>query len=252
VSLLDSVGTSEAIFLPLKQPLADLNLGRQGYAQGVHVVAGRYYVLGGLYTAGICVDWFRNLVDTDTDHAALIAEAEMVPPGSHGVTFLPYLRLANPPIDDPQARGAFVGLTTDAGRGALFRALLEGLAFELRHSLEALLAHTRADLQAIYAIGGGTRNRLHTRIKATVLNRTITVVEMEEATALGAAMLAGLGAGVYPDVHSALSTVQVARTVVEPLAGHVEFYDTVYHQVYRQIYPALRPVNSAIHRLFSS
>lgn len=249
-ALLDSIGTSEALFLPVARPISDPNLGRQGYAQGAHVVPGRYYVLGGLYTGGICVDWFCNLVSADMDYAALIAEAENTPPGSHGVNFLPYLRLANPPIDDPEARGAFVGLTTDASRGTLFRALLEGLTFEMRHSLEALLSHAKADLETISAIGGGTRNWLHTRIKATVLNRAITVVEMEEATALGAAMLAGLGAGVYADVNSALSTLQMARTVVGPMAEHVPFYDAVYRQVYLQMYPALRPINSAIHRLW--
>jgi xylulokinase len=248
-SLLDSVGTTEAVFLPIDQPLSDPAVGRQGYAQSVHVVRGHYYLLGGLYTGGICVDWFRNLLGADMDHAALIAEAEAIPPGSHGVNFLPYLRLANPPINDPEARGAFVGLTTDAGRGTLFRALLEGLAFELRHSIEALLAHTNVDPRAIYATGGGTRNRLHMQIKATVLSQTINVIEMEEATALGAAMLAGLGAGVYPDVPTALNTLQVAHTVLKPMTEHIPLYDTLYLQIYRQMYQTLRPLNHAIHSL---
>jgi xylulokinase len=248
-SLLNSVGTTEAIFLPLDRPLSDPAVGREGYGLGAHVVPGYYYALGGLYTSGICVDWFRRLIGEDMGHATLIAEAEEVPPGSHGVSFLPYLRLANPPIDDPEARGAFVGLSTDAGRGTLFRALLEGLAFELRHTLEALVAHTDVDLQTIYAIGGGTRNGLHMRIKATVLNQAFTVVEMEEATALGAAILGGLGSGIYFDVRAALDSLQIARATVDPIDEQVALYETRYQQVYRQMYPALRPLNHAIHRL---
>lgn len=250
-TLLDSIGTSEAIFLPVERPLTDPIVGRQGYAQGVHVVPGRYYAVGGLYTAGVCVEWFRELLGGNLDYATLIAEAETVQPGSEGVCFLPYLRLANSPIDDPQARGAFTGLSTDASRGVLFRALLEGLACEFRHSQDALVGHAGIDLARIVAIGGGTRNPLHMRIKATVQNQTITVLGMKEATALGAALLGGLGAGVYADVPSALSALQVERIVVEPVADQTGFYNAWYHEVYRQMYPALRGLNRAAHCLTS-
>ena len=193
------LGTAEAIFPSLERPLTDPQVGHQGYTQGAHV-AGHYYVFGGQYTSGASVEWLREVlggVDDDT----LIAEAEEVPPGSLGAFFLPYLRLANPPYDDPAARGAFVGLSTDVKRGALFRAVLERLAYDSRNSLEPLLTHAGIDeVTAIYAIGGGTQNRLLMRIKATVSNQTITIVGVEEATSLGAAILGGIGAGVYSDV----------------------------------------------------
>ncbi len=100
--MLNSMGTAEAIFIPLRQPITDPLMGRQGYTQGAHVVAGHYYVLGGLYTSGANVEWLREILGQGADHAALIAEAEQVPPGSGGVFFLPHLRLANPPFDDPK------------------------------------------------------------------------------------------------------------------------------------------------------
>jgi xylulokinase len=87
-------------------------------------VAGQYYVFGGQYTSGASVEWLREALG-GVDYDTLIAEAEEVPPGSLGAFFLPHLRLANPPYDDPAARGAFVGLNTDVKRGALFRAILE-------------------------------------------------------------------------------------------------------------------------------
>jgi xylulokinase len=248
-TMLNSLGTAEAIFLPLEGPLTDPEVGRQGYTQGAHV-AGRYYVFGGQYTSGASVEWLRSALGGGADYETLIAEAEEVPPGSLGVFFLPHLRLANPPYDDPASRGAFVGLSTDVTRGALLRAVLEGLAFDSRNSLEPLLVHSGVKkLRAIYAIGGGTQNRLLMRIKATVLDRTITVVGVEEATSLGAAILGGIGAGVYADVPSALRELRYAETPVEPVPDQAPLYDAYFEQVYQQIYPSLRNVHHAIHRL---
>src|ERR687893_1371278 len=122
-TMVNSLGTAEAIFLPLERPLTDPKVGRQGYTQGAHV-AGQYYVFGGQYTSGASVEWVREVLG-GVDYDTLISEAEEVPPGSLGAFFLPHLRLANPPHDDPAARGAFVGLSTDVKRGALFRAVLE-------------------------------------------------------------------------------------------------------------------------------
>jgi xylulokinase len=248
-TMLNSLGTAEAIFLPLERPLTDPEVGRQGYAQGAHV-AGQYYVFGGQYTSGASVEWFRDSLGGGVDYDALIDEAEGVPPGSLGAFFLPHLRLANPPYDDPRSRGAFVGLSTDIGRGALFRAVLEGLAFDSRNSLEPLLGHAGLDdLRTIYAIGGGAQNRLLMKIKASVFDRVITVVGVEEATSLGAAILGGIGAGVYADVPSALGELRYAETPVEPVAEEVPLYDAAFRRVYRRIYPTLRDVHHEIHGL---
>ena len=146
------------------------------------------------------------------DYDTLISEAEYVPPGSLGAFFLPHLHLANPPYDDPAARGAFVGLSTNVGRGALFRAVLEGLAYDSCNSLEPLLAYTSLEsLRAIYAIGGGTQNRLLMHIKATVMNQGITVSGVKEATSVGAAIPGGVDAVVYPDIPSALQELRYGQ-----------------------------------------
>ena len=249
-TMLNSLGTAEAIFLPLERPLTDPQVGHQGYTQGAHV-AGQYYVFGGQYTSGASVEWLREALG-GVDYDTLVAEAEEVPPGSLGAFFLPHLRLANPPYDDPAARGAFVGLSTDMGRGALFRAVLEGLAYDSRNSLEPLLAHSGLDeLRAIYAIGGGTQNRLLMRIKATVSNQAIIVVGVEEATSLGAAILGGIGAGVYANVPSALEELRYAESRVEPAQDEVSFYDAAFRNVYGRIYPSLRGVHHEIQALQS-
>ncbi|MBS1250989.1 MAG: Xylulose kinase [Anaerolineales bacterium] len=248
-TMLNSMGTAEAIFLPLERPLTDPEVGRQGYTQGVHVFPGHYYVFGGLYTSGASVDWFRDVMGSELGYDTLVAEAEEAPPGSLGAFFLPHLRLANPPYDDPKARGAFIGLSTDIKRGALFRSLLEGLAFESRNSLESLLSHAGVSLRNVYAIGGGTRNELLMRIKATVLNYTITVAGVEEATALGAAILGGVGAGVYDDIPFAVNQLRYTQADIEPAADQVAAYGAYFREVYQPLYPTLRSLHHTIHRL---
>lgn len=248
--MLNSLGTAEAVFLPINQPITTPKMGRHGYSQSAHVVSGHYCVFGGAYTSGICVEWWRDIIGNNIDYATLIAEAEQTPAGSLGVTFLTHLRLAHPPNNDPKGRGAFIGLSTDAKRGALFRAILEGLAYECRHTLSGLLEYSEVVApQNIYAIGGSTRNQLLMQIKATVLNHPITVVQVTEATSLGAAILGGLGAEIFTDVPSALAALRYQQTLIEPFINEVALYDAHFNQVYQNIYRTLRPLNHAIYNL---
>ncbi len=250
--MLDSMGTAEALFFPLDEPLTDPELGRQGYTQGAHVVSGKYYIFGGLYTSGVCVDWAHRVVGKDLDLHDLLVEAESTPAGSNGVSFIPHLRLANSPHSDSRARAAFIGLTTDIDRGTMMRAVLEGLAYEARSSIEPLL--TFAGLESwpeISLIGGSARNDLLLRIKASVKNSVLRIVDLQEATALGAAILGGLGAGVYANVDEALATVHVRPREVHPNPADVSLYDEYFRSVYQGIYSALRPLNHSIHAIFS-
>ncbi len=244
--MLNSVGTAEALFLPVTAPVTDPRYGRQGYTQGVHS-AGGYYIFGGLYSSGGSVDWFRQQFAAAVDHQTLIAEASAVAAGSDGAFFLPHLRQSSPPHLDVQARGAFIGLRADMTRAVLFRALIEGLAYELRYSLTPLLAYGHFTAPGtIYVTGGGAYNTLYNQIKASVLNHPLHVVAVKEATALGAALLGGLGAGIYLDVPDALAQVRDEPTVVEPLAAEVAWYEQHYQQVYRKLYSTLRSLQASL------
>jgi xylulokinase len=244
---LNSVGTSEVMFLPLQEPLSDPQLGRQGYEVGVHVDGEHYYTWGSIRTSGACVDWFRDLFAEEMDYASLIAEGRQVAPGSLGVCFLPHLRSAATPHFDEKALGAFVGLSTDVNRGAMFRAVLEGVAFEIYDAVETLLPYVKTPVSTMYAIGGGTRNTLLMEIKAAVFDNEIQVVDMQEAVALGAAMLGGVAARVYGDVGDAMARIEHSRTVIEPDAEQAAVYATLFRQVYQQMYASLRPLSHAIH-----
>jgi len=246
--VLDSMGTAETIFLSLPEALTDPQLGRQGYTQGAHVVPDLYYVFGSLYTSGGSIEWFRSTFNEAVDYDTLIQEAQAIPPGSHGVAFLPHLQLASSPYDDPKGRGAFVGLGIDVNRGMLFRAILEGLACDVRQMLEAMLTYESVPpLQTIFAFGGGTRNRLLMQLKATVLNHPVNITGVSDAVSLGAAMLGGLGAGIYRDVDHAQDMLRHDVEQIDPVSEQVAIYQQLYETVYQPLYPALQSLNHALH-----
>jgi xylulokinase len=163
------------------------------------------------------------------------------------VVFLPHLRLANPPYDDPRSRGALIGLTADAGRDVVTRAVFEGLAMESRGTFEPLVAYPQVVRPgSVVAIGGSTRNGLLMRIKASVTNLEHHVTAAEEATALGAALLGGLGAGVYRDVDDAVASMRYGQKTVLPDADEAAVYNTLFETVYRRLYPAVAPLSQTI------
>ncbi len=243
--MLISIGTAAGIVIPLDRPLTAPAAGRKGFEMGAHV-SGGYYGMPAYRTAGVCAEWFRDTLARDADYDTLVAEAQAAPPGASGVRFLPHMRLPHSPNNDPMSRGAFLGLSTDVSRGAMFRAILEGLVFETRNVVEPFLVDAGIDkLNSIKAIGGGTRNRLLVELLATVLKQRIDIIEVAEATALGAALLGGIGAGIFDDPREVHKQLSYSQTSVEPLAEQVDLYDAIFRNVYQEIYGALRDVNHA-------
>ncbi|MGH7121358.1 MAG: FGGY-family carbohydrate kinase [Acetobacteraceae bacterium] len=206
--LLDSLGTAEALLRTLPQPIADPAALAGGFAQGAIRVApgdSLNYALGAIPVSGGAVEWLRSATGS-TAHATLIAEGSAVPAGSDGVVFVPHLAAAAAPEPDSAARGALLGLTPQTSRGVLYRAVLEGLAHQSRliiDAMERLPGVTRA--HEIRLIGGGVRNPLFLDIKADVIGRELAVMGEVQSAALGAALLAGIAAGVWPDIKTASS-----------------------------------------------
>lgn len=246
--LLDSMGTAEAIFLTVTRPPLTPESSRAGFVQGAVGLPGssHAYVGGGINSSGGAVEWSRGLC-AGAARDALLAEAEAMPPGSGGACFLPHLSYGPPPHADTASRGAFVGLTTATGRGALFRSVMEGLSLEARQMVQALTALPGvAPVEEIRVIGGSTQNALFLRIKAAAYGRPIRVVDELEATGLGAALLGGIAAGIWPDLPAALANTTRRERVIHPDPDWVARYGDLYDRVYTSLYPALRPIN---HRL---
>ncbi len=250
--LLDSMGTAEALFMTVDRPVIAVAGRHKGLWQGLmRLHRPLAYVGSGINSSGGTIEWFRALLG-DAEHPVperdkLIAEAAAVPPGSHGTAFLPHLAYGTQPKVDLASRGGFVGLTTGTSRGALFRAVLEGLALESRMCVDAMTALPGAGApKEIRVIGGSTRNPLLMRIKASVYGRPLTVIGEPEATALGAALLGGLAAGLWPDMDAALAAIEQPTQTIEPDPAWTACYDALYAEVYRGLYPALAPVSHAL------
>lgn len=245
--LLDSLGTAEALSLVVGAPVVDAALGWDGFNQGViKVDRPLYYVFGGLPTAAAAVEWFRGL-HGGLDHATLIEEADAAPPGSDGVLFLPHLRLGSPPFPDPIGRGAFIGLSASTGRGAMFRAVLEGLALDAANILKTMLRHLdRSAPERILAIGGSTRNELLMRLKATAYGIPVDVLDLPDTTCLGAALLGGIAAGEFVDLADARSRLAVAMRTSEPDPAWGEPQRTQRQMLYTAAYAAMRPLHARL------
>ena len=210
--LMNSLGTAEALILVVDRPHTDPALGKAGFHQGtIEVDRPLFYVFGGLPTSAAAVEWFRHGPGGGADHGTLTAEADAAAAAGHEVMFLPHLRLGSPPHPDPIGRGAFLGLSDGCDRGALFRAVLEGVALDGAHQIEALKGLGFPAPQRVVAIGGGSRNRLFVQLKADLFGLPVETLEMPEATALGAALLGGLAAGLYPDLATARRGLAVPR-----------------------------------------
>jgi xylulokinase len=187
--------------------------------------------------------WLRDALGSRRDYEELAAAAAHWSPGTEGLTFLPYLTGERTPHADPHARAAFAGLTLRHDLGALVRAVLEGVAYGLRDSLE-LLRELGVDPRAGHASGGGARSELWLRILASVLGLPIRRAATDEGSAHGAALLAGVAAGVFRDVHEAVASCVRLNDAVEPDPQWSAAYDRGYRR-FQLLYPALRPLEDS-------
>ena len=199
-----------------------------------HAVPGTWHAMGVMLSAAGSAAWLQGVLAAGL--AELEAEAGQSPPGGEGLLFAPYLAGERTPHPDPDARGAFVGLSVRHDRGALWRAMLEGVTYGLRDSLE-LLRELGARPDSGRVSGGGARSELWLRILASVLGLPLETTESEEGSAFGAALLAGVRAGVFSDADDAVARCVRVRRRIEPEWD----YDDGYRS-FRRLYPALRPL----------
>ena len=205
---------------------------------GFHVVPGRWLLQGGTTGGGGALKWLRETMCPELSFAEMSALAETAEPGSGGVTFLPYMAGERSPIWDPKACGVFFGLNFGVTRAQMIRACMEGVAYSLRHNLETA-AEAGARAGVLRAMGGSANSRIWMRIKADVTGCGIEVPGSDTATTLGAAMLAGVGTGVWQDFEEAArQTIRVNRTY-EPDPAVKEIYDRGY-ETYRRLYGNLK------------
>jgi xylulokinase len=233
------LGTSGVVFSTLQE----LAIEPEGRAHVFcHAVPGAWHAMGVMLSAAGSLSWFRNTLAFGEPYDRLLAEAESWPPGAEGLQFLPYLAGERTPHVDPEARAAFTGLSLRHERGALVRAVLEGVAYGLRDSLE-ILRTLGARLEVGRASGGGARGETWLRIVASVLGLPLERTVVEEGAAYGAALLGGVAGGVFADVDEAVSACVTVRDTIEPVPEWQEAYEDGYAR-YQSLYPALRPLEA--------
>jgi len=248
--VLNVTGTWETLLTATAQPILRDELRQAGMTVQAHVAPGLHTIWGG-NVASEMLEWFRRqFVPAGGDASAvswdsLLAEAAASPPGAGGVLFLPHMSAASCPIVDPQSLGAFVGLSTRATRGDLLRAIIEGLDYQFAEMVHALRSVLDTPLERFVMVGGATRNAFWMQNKADVLGEPIEVAAVEEATPLGAAMLAGLGVGLYASVEDALARVARPGRRYDPDPAAARRYAQGL-DLYRQLYPATRPLSHAL------
>ncbi|MEW5956702.1 MAG: xylulokinase [Chloroflexota bacterium] len=235
------IGSSSWVALSSDQPVLD---PQQRTFNFVHLNPELYCAIGTMQAAGGAYDWlerlFRDEAQAGPLHQFLDEAAGTVPPGSSGLLFLPYLLGERSPHWNPLARGAFIGLAMPDQRGELARAVLEGVAFNLRHILD-ILRGQGIKIEAMRLIGGGSQSAIWRQILADVYNLPLLRPGLPaEATALGAAIAGGIGVGLYPD-YSVVRDLIPVSAAEKPNPATRSRYEALY-QLFKESYIALEPI----------
>ncbi len=231
-----TVGTSGVVFATTPTALVEPDGRLHAFC---HAVPGLWHFMGVMLSAAGSLQWYRDTLASGVGFDDLLKEAEAVPPGSEGLQFLPYLSGERTPHPDPLARGAFIGLTIRHTRGHMTRAVLEGVAFGLKDSFELIKSAGLGEINQVRASGGGTKGALWRQILADVFETDLLETNTAEGGAFGAALLAGVGAGLWKDVPSACEAcIQITRTTHANPATYQNYRKS--YQIYKELYPALK------------
>jgi xylulokinase len=235
-----TLGSGGQIFIPIERPVRNDALNLHVFC---HAPENRWYIMGAMLTAGLSLRWLRDLLGMGSEKHAydtLSRLAGSVDAGSEGILYLPYLAGERSPLMDPRARGCFVGLTLGHGRGHMARAIMEGVACALRQvmdTIEGLSIHAGS----LLAAGNGMQSPVWRQIVADVLNRPLHLSKEGEQTGRGAAMVAGIGAGIYNDYAELVDIIAEPRERTDPVQAHRTLYDDLYNR-FGSLYPLLKPV----------
>ena len=234
-----TIGTGGQVFLPLSEPLLDPELRLHTFC---HAPRARWYLLGAMLSAGMALRWFRTILGSDRfSYSELDRIAGEIEPGCEGLTFLPYIVGERSPIMDPRARGGFVGLSLRHGAAHMARALLEGVAFALRQIIETM-EDCGANLPKLVASGNGLGSPLWRQMLADVINRPLCQGQdayAAERAGVGAAIIGGIGAGIFRGYEDARSLAPVFDVITAPIPDRVGRYEAAYHR-FLDLYPRLK------------
>lgn len=231
-----TVGTSGVVFATTPTALIEPDGRLHAFC---HAAPGMWHFMGVMLSAAGSLQWYRDTFAPSMSFDDLIKEAEAIPAGCEGLEFLPYLSGERTPYPDPLARGAFIGLTLRHNLAHMTRAVLEGVSFGLKDSFTLIQNAGLGAITQVRASGGGTKSALWRQILASVLDAELVTVNTTEGGAYGAALLAGVGAGTWPDVVTACQACIKITGRTQPDPQQVKVYQKAY-AVYQNLYPELK------------
>jgi xylulokinase len=251
---LDVSGTWEVVQATMPEPVLTPELQKIGATVECHVARGQYSVMGAAVSAEM-LEWYRREFGSEArakaaargcvDWETLMEEAAASPVGSRGVMFLPHMGGAGCPVVDSRSLGGFTGLSAAATRGDMLRALIEGLDYQLLDIIHEMTKNLGFDVRTLVVAGGAVRNEFWMQNKADMIGRSIEVPEVQDASPLGAAMLAGIGVGIYRDEKDAFEHVRKPGKTYDPDLRVTSHYAERF-PLYKSLYPALKPVSHAV------
>ena len=255
--VLDVAGTWEIVVVAIDKPVLTEEVRQMGWWVDSHVARDMYAAMGSAVAADM-LEWFRGRFGFEEAHKAqqtggvdwdhLMASAAAATPGANGVMFLPHMSGATIPAPDANSMGAFVGLRNIVTKGDMVRAIVEGLDYQFLQILAGLERGLGVTPEKFVTVGGGAANAFWMQNKADMVGRPFETPQVEEATPLGAAILAGIGVGLYNDEQDAFDRVYRPGRTFEPdkhlTARYAEWFGT-----FERIYPALKGLNERLHAM---
>jgi xylulokinase len=236
-----TLGTSGVVFTSVDKPIIEPEGRLHAFC---HAAPGKWHLMGVMLSAGGSLRWFRDTFAPDVDFSTLTEQADSIPLGSEGLIFLPYLTGERTPHPDPLARGAFVGLTVRHTLDHMVRAVLEGVGFGLRDCFELMKKAGLPSIQEVRISGGGAQSSVWRKILADIFQVDLIQVNTTEGAAYGVALLAAVGAGIFPDVETACKDTIHVKGRTRPSLASERYFRT--YSIYRDLYPCLSPTFNAI------
>ena len=244
--VIDSMGTSESTLIVLNNFQEDLTVVQHGFVCYAHVVPNLFILKAGIHAAGSAIEWLAGLLsgpDHNTNpipYPEFEIEAEKGMGKVIGPLWLPHFIGSGTPEMDWNSRAALVGAKLEHTRGDIMRGLLESQAFWLKHNLDEIRLLCGQSVQQVILLGGTTRLHLLSRLKASIIGLPMVLPDLPESSATGAALLAGLGAGVFKTPQEAVLSIQAKKRIINPDPALTKWYQPIYKKIYRRLYPSLQ------------
>lgn len=246
-----TIGTSGVVFAHMD----DIQIDKAGRIHTLcHAVPGKWHVMGCTQGAGLSLKWYRdNFCHAEIDTAVgmgvdpyflMDKQAEKIEPGCEGLMYLPYLMGERSPHNDPNAKGVFFGLSAKHTKYDMLRAVMEGVSYSLNDCME-VVKEMGIDASEVRASGGGGKSKLWRQMQADMFGCDINTINVSEGPALGVALLASVGAGIYSSVPEACEATISVKETLKPIPENIDCYNK-YFPIYKDIYKALKPQFQAV------